>query len=113
MNSRSALPLEGTHRLFHLSSRLHKGNTPAITVAFTSPMAHEPTTGQILEALLDFRDAVVTKLEQHDRRFDAHDQRFDNLERRMGRLETRMEDMERHMSRMETRMDGFDRRLPA
>jgi flavodoxin len=64
-------------------------------------MAQEPTNGHILEALIDFRDAVVSKLEQHDRRFDdhdrrfdEHDRRFDNIERRMGRLETGIEDLE-------------------
>lgn len=71
-------------------------------------MAQEPTNGQILEALIDFRDAVAEqfglvhkKLEEHDRRFDEHDRRFDEhdrrfdmLERRMGRLETRIEHLE-------------------
>ena len=75
-------------------------------------MDNEPTTGQILEVLLDFRDAagmrfdaIDRKLLEHDRRFDEHDRRFDvveggldGIDRRLGRLETRIEDVERKQS---------------
>lgn len=106
-------------------SLLHpEGNTPATLVC--SIPAMEPTNGQLLEVLLDFRDAVGArfdavdrrfytieaklvehdrrfdaidqKLAEHDRRFDEHDRRFDVLERRMGRLETRIEHLENRIS---------------
>ena len=81
-----------------------QGNIAATAVCCTSLMAKGPTNGEILEALIDFRDAVGLrfdavdkKLEEHDRRFDEHDRRFDNLERRIGHIETRIEDMERRL----------------
>jgi len=69
-------------------------------------MAHEPTNGQILEALIDFRDGVAAKLEQHDRRFDAMDRRFDGVDIRLDKIE-------RRMGRLETRLENLESRLPA
>lgn len=87
--------------------------------SYASIPAMEPTNGQLLEVLLDFRDAVgvrfdavdrrfyttEAKLVEHDCRFDAidrklaeHDRRFDVLDRRMGRLETRIEHLENRIS---------------
>ncbi len=48
----------------------------------------QPTTRDILDAMLDFRTAV-------ELRFDEHDKRFDGIDRRLGRLETRIEAVER------------------
>lgn len=69
-------------------------------------MALEPTNGQILEALIDFRDGVAAKLEQHDRRFDAMDRRFDGMD-------MRLDNLNRRMGRLETRIENLEGRLPA
>jgi hypothetical protein len=57
---------------------------------------------QILEVLLQFRDATEThfnvidaKLAEHDHRFDALDMRLDRIERRLDRHETRIETLEK------------------
>ena len=76
-------------------------------------MDNEPTTGQILEVLLDFRgavgmrfDAVDCKLLEHDRRFDEHDGRFDEHDRRFDAVEGRLDGIDRRLGRLETRIEN-------
>lgn len=56
----------------------------------------EPTGREILDALLDFRDAVGMRFDQSraemNARFDQVDARFDRLDRRVTNLETRVDD---------------------
>ena len=56
---------------------------------------------QVLEVLLQFRDAteahfnfIDAKLVEHDHRFDAIDMRLDRMERRLDRHEIRLEALE-------------------
>ena len=80
-------------------------------------MSNEPTTGQLLDALLDFRDAVFLRFEkigakllEHDRRFDEHDRRFDEHDRRFDRLDMRLDNLDRRMGRLETRVEYLEAR---
>ena len=79
-------------------------------------MADEPTTRDIMDALLDFRDAVGERfdrvegtlavhgriledhtriLEDHSRILDDHSRRLDSIDRRLLRIEDRVEVLER------------------
>ena len=75
-------------------------------------MAKRVTTDELMEVLIDFRDAVAKKFEkierkllEHDRHFvdierklSEHDRRFDAIDRRFGRLETRIEEIEQKIA---------------
>ena len=63
-------------------------------------MAEEPTTKELLEAIVDLKDGMVEGFGAVHRRFDVveqrlldHDRRFDTIDRRLGRIETRVEDL--------------------
>jgi len=62
-------------------------------------MKDEPNARDIVAALVEFRDVVVAKLEQHDRRFDRLEDRmvrgFDSVDLRFDRLENRIGALER------------------
>ncbi|HEV2261089.1 MAG TPA: hypothetical protein VGR69_02225 [Candidatus Rubrimentiphilum sp.] len=74
-------------------------------------MEKDPTTRELMDALLDFQSGVTEqfsivnrKLLEHDRRFDSidaklleHDRRFEAIDRRVGHIETRVEDLERRL----------------
>ncbi len=53
-------------------------------------MMNEPTNREILDALIDFREAVERCFEGVDRRFERVDHRFEALETRVTGLESEM-----------------------
>ena len=65
-------------------------------------MADEPTTRDIMDALLDFRDAVGERFDRvegtlavHGRILEDHSRRLDSIDRRLLRIEDRVEVLER------------------
>lgn len=73
-------------------------------------MADEPTTRDLMDAMLDFRDAVGERfdrvettlashgriLEDHSRILEDHGRRLDSIDRRLLRIEDRVEVLEQH-----------------
>lgn len=64
-------------------------------------MPLEPTKREILDALLDFRDAVSHRfdkveltLSEHGRILEQHGYRLDSIDRRLSRIEERVEVLE-------------------
>ncbi|MDQ2866274.1 MAG: hypothetical protein M3R51_08610 [Candidatus Eremiobacteraeota bacterium] len=73
---------------------------------------NEPTTKDILDALLGFRDAVELRfnaidlrLDKNDRRFDGIDRRLDGIDRRLDRIEHRLDSHDRHSLSLEAKVD--------
>jgi predicted nucleic acid-binding Zn-ribbon protein len=80
-------------------------------------MDKDPTTRELMDALIDFKDGVAdqfagvarraevnerfdrvdAKLVEHDKRFEALEFHYGSLDRRVGRIETRLEDVERRL----------------
>ncbi len=69
-------------------------------------MNDEPNARDLMAALIEFRDAVVAKLEQHDGLFKAIDQRFDRLEDRMVRG---FDSVDLRFDRLESRLGALER----
>jgi hypothetical protein len=55
---------------------------------------NEPTSRDVLDALVDFRSAVEARFDKVEEHLMRHDQRFDSVDRRLGRIETRLEAVE-------------------
>lgn len=70
-------------------------------------MNDQPTPREILDTLLDFRDAVMGKLVKHDRLFEAMDLRVDRLQDRMVRgfdsVDLRLDRLEERIGALELR----------
>lgn len=74
----------------------------------------EPTGREILDTLLNFRDAVFAYFEQvptraeMNARFDQTDVRFSGIDGRFSGIEGRLDRVERRLTNLETRVDeGF------
>ena len=63
----------------------------------------EPTTRDILDALLGFKEAVEMQFVRINKRFDGIDRRFEDFEMRMNR----------RFDRLDVRFDVMDRRVSA
>ncbi len=70
---------------------------PAKPVCCNRTMENQPTPTQLMEAIVDLKDGMVSSFEAVHRRLDEHDRRFDSVDRRLGRIETRVEDLERRL----------------
>ncbi|MEO9170772.1 MAG: hypothetical protein ABI282_11245 [Candidatus Baltobacteraceae bacterium] len=72
---------------------------------------NEPTTKDILDALLGFREAAELRFTHIDHRFDAVDARFDGIDRRLDGIDRRLAVHDGRLDRIEGRLDGHDRRF--
>ncbi len=63
-------------------------------------MQNDPSTRDILTALLDFRDAVIARFESNDRRFDDFEYR---MTKRFDSVDLRLEGLDRRISMLESR----------
>lgn len=92
-----------------------------------SGMEKDPTTRELMDALLDFQsgvtsrfdlidrrfDRVDAKLLEHDRQFEAIDLRFAAMDRRFEAVEFHLSSLDRRVGHIETRVEDLERRLPA
>jgi hypothetical protein len=69
-------------------------------------MNDEPTGRELMAALVEFRDVVVGKLEQHDGLFKDIGRRFDRLEDRMVRG---FDSVDLRFDRLESRIGALER----
>ncbi len=81
-------------------------------------MNPQPTTGEILEVLLDFRDAVSNRfdfvdrtLAEHSRVLEQHSQTLNRHDRKLQSIDFRLEGVDERLDTMDERFDGVDRRL--
>lgn len=72
-------------------------------------MNEQPTTREILDALLDFRSAVEHRFDSVEAHLVRHDVRFDGIDRRLDHHDYRLDAIERRLGRLETRMDAVER----
>lgn len=85
----------------------------------TNPLFHqkiaertpEPTTGDILEALLDFSGRMDEKFEGIDERFESIDQKFKKIDDRFERIDDRFEKIDKRFDIMDQRFDHIDNQL--
>ena len=64
-------------------------------------MSAEPTTRELMDAMLDFRSAVET-------RFDCTDEHIMRVETRMTAVEGRLTGVETRLDRVETRLEVLE-----
>ncbi|MBV8244535.1 MAG: hypothetical protein JOZ38_01300 [Candidatus Eremiobacteraeota bacterium] len=69
-------------------------------------MSAEPSITDVLEVLIDFKDAVAL-------RFDGLEKRFDDLEKRFDDLEKRFDDLHNEFGFLRVDFRSVDRRLAA
>ena len=67
-------------------------------------MNPQPTTGEVLEALVDFRDAVFTRFDSVDRTLQDHSSILEQHSQILNRHERRLD-------AIDNRLDGIDHRL--
>lgn len=93
-----------TLRTIHKADMLQQRTSPRLM------SVSEPTTRDILDALLSFREAVEVRFDGVDRRFDRLEGRMNGIEGRMDRLEVRMDVLERRVTSLEIKVDeGFEK----
>lgn len=90
--------------------------------------AREPTTGEIMEVLLAFKEAVEMQFERLFRefarksdlerlrfdvtkRFDGVDTRLDGIDTRLDGIDTRLDGIDTRFDRMDERFDRMDARF--
>lgn len=74
-------------------------------------MKPEPTSTQLLDAILQTQEALHSFATDVDQRFGGLEHRMGGLESRMGGLEGRMDKLEHRMGGLEHRVGGLEGRL--
>lgn len=72
---------------------------------------NEPTTKDIFDALLSFRDAVELRFVKIDSRFDRIDLRFDGVDRRLDGIDRRLDGHDSRLDRIDLHLGEHDRRF--
>ncbi len=81
-------------------------------------MNPQPTTGELLEVLLDFRDAVSmrfnvvdSKLREHSRILGEHSQILNRHERRLDSIGDRLHSIDGRLSTIENRVQVIEQKV--
>ena len=79
----------------------------------SSVMQHQPSTGELMKAIVDLHAAVSSGFSRVDERFSRVDERFDRLEGRVGSLEYGSTAIRAEVSGLQRWMVQSDRRFEA
>ncbi len=87
--------------------RQPRGNPPAIAVRYASNMDAEPSSREIMTAVLDLHGAVANGFAMVEGRLDRVENRLDRVENRLDRVEGRLDRVELRLDHVETQLTSI------
>ena len=89
--------------------RQPRGNPPAIAVRYASNMDAEPSSREIMTAVLDLHGAVANGFAMVEGRLDRVENRLDRVEGRLDRVELRLDHVETQLTSIGGEVAGLQR----
>lgn len=74
-------------------------------------MEQEPTTRDLMNAIVDLHGAMLHGFAQIDARLSGHDAQFVSVDGRFKQIDRRFEQIDRRFEQMDGRFDRIERRL--
>lgn len=84
------------------------GNMAAIRIRYTPAMEQEPTTRDVMNAIVDLHGAMLHGFAQIDARLSGHDAQFVSVDGRFKQIDRRFEQIDGRFDRIERRLTSIE-----